>query len=519
MNDISHLQAELSALDVLFNEVADRCSRVHKELIYHQAALTPVQTLPADLLVRIFSYVPVNTLDPLSSPWIFSCICAAWRSISLSVPGLWSTIWIQGYRRLPSSSMQVALERCVVRSQPHPLNICIHSVPVDYRSQNTIGVPIMDLRVVAVHAPRWCSLEVEMTLAQMEQFFSMVTNPVLGLKMLRVFATDGAIVDESPTFHTSVFSMASIVHADLQGVSISNIPFLLTDLIDLSCDIKDPSELLSIFHHATKLEDLTITPPDADDIVNPKNLAMEHCLNICRFTINVSWLCRNCLPRVPVSIDTTRLSGLEALELVAQDGPIFAYFPLFDLDDMHWIHGLVKRSTCILKRFTVHSPIPYFDILPILIMQGNSLTVLHLFIDVFSASSIFHCLGVETCIPGAFSLTGSVLLPNLVELMLSEITNGEVDVELMGSLDVLYVTVLLCRQCPKVTPLKSLNLCVINKTPEDLQVQINYMATFGLGFLLGLREATEGLEIKFIVGGIDLLHNSGWLRLLGCPNA
>ncbi|KAK0471687.1 hypothetical protein IW261DRAFT_1289141, partial [Armillaria novae-zelandiae] len=89
VNDISHLQAELSALDLLFNEVADRRSRVRQELIYHQAALAPVQTLPADLLTRIFSYVPVNTLDPLSSPWIFSRVCAAWRTISLSVPSLW----------------------------------------------------------------------------------------------------------------------------------------------------------------------------------------------------------------------------------------------------------------------------------------------------------------------------------------------------------------------------------------------------------------------------------------------
>ncbi|KAK0502439.1 hypothetical protein EDD18DRAFT_1048223, partial [Armillaria luteobubalina] len=84
--DITPFQTDL---DQLFHNISDRCSRVQKEIEYHEAALAPIQSLPADLLIDIFMLVPVNALKPLSSPWIFGQVCMAWRVLSSSAPFLW----------------------------------------------------------------------------------------------------------------------------------------------------------------------------------------------------------------------------------------------------------------------------------------------------------------------------------------------------------------------------------------------------------------------------------------------
>lgn len=507
-HDIIPFQADL---DQLFRDISDRCSRVRKEIEYHEAALAPIQSLPTDLLIDIFMLVPVNALKPLSSPWIFGQVCVAWRSLSFSSPSLWSRIIIDDFYGLPGPKVEAALEIYLFRSKAHPLSFCLDSLTFPDPAGDFN--PITHLSIIVAHASRWTSVQLDVTSSQLTKLLEMIHELPRCIRILEIYVHEDPYDGESYLPYKPTFSLSPIAHGTIYGVSTSMLPVFLGKLTTLCCELKEPSGLTKILEQATELETLHIVPEPSvgsSDSLKSYGPTVYHPI-LRRLTIFVYRTQRYVFPVVPISVDSISISGLRELELITHDIPGIAFMPLFDSEDMARIHSLLQRSGCALDILRIHSPLPWSDVLPILAAQWQSLTTLHLFVNTDIALQLFRALSAESNTPRRPAAIDTILLPNLQHLTLSEEPRIGTDIGMMKSIGALYDAILSRWGRPDVKQLACLRLILVDQPLEALRH--NPATGFGLLHLIGLKSFI--LNVNFLVGGDDILEAGGWLELLG----
>ncbi|KAI6025536.1 hypothetical protein EDC04DRAFT_231833 [Pisolithus marmoratus] len=95
--------------------------------------LSPIARLPNEILALIFlkAIQPPASNSALLSQLVISSVCRAWRTVALSTPEYWATLYV-------SSKMPVTVYRqLLVRSSPFPLWIEFYSWPRFKRYQYT----------------------------------------------------------------------------------------------------------------------------------------------------------------------------------------------------------------------------------------------------------------------------------------------------------------------------------------------------------------------------------------------
>ncbi|KAI6106585.1 hypothetical protein EDD16DRAFT_116267 [Pisolithus croceorrhizus] len=95
--------------------------------------LSPIARLPSEILASIFIHAiqsPASNSAVLSQ-LVISSVCRAWRTVALSTPEYWATLYV-------SSKMPVTVYReFLARSSPFPLSIEFYSWPRFKRYQYT----------------------------------------------------------------------------------------------------------------------------------------------------------------------------------------------------------------------------------------------------------------------------------------------------------------------------------------------------------------------------------------------
>ncbi|PBK91241.1 hypothetical protein ARMGADRAFT_1031913 [Armillaria gallica] len=454
MQDI--LPLHISPIDASICTEPSFSNKVQREIELHDAALAPIQTFPVDLLLDIFMLVPVNTLKPLSSPWIFGHICASWRSLSLSTLSLWSRIIIDDFHGLSGPKVEAALEIYLSRSIAHPLTICLDSLPFPDPTRDSD--PITHLSTITAHASRWTAVHLDMTSSQLTKLLEMIQEPPYHIRILEMYMIKDTDDGQSCIPYKPVFSLSPIAHGTIYGISTSMFPLFFGNLTTFCCDLNEPSKLPSILEQATDLETLHIVPEPS---AGPSNLLES---NSGRKDIFFPWF--------------------------PSASTVFLYQDYGSLNLSHMTCPISRSCLCLIQEIW----------LGFITCYGDRVTALQL----------FHDLSAKRDTPGKPTLIDSILLPNLQRLTVSEEPSAGTDIGMMKFIGALYNAVLSCSDCPDVKQLTCLKLILIGQSLQALRH--NPATGFGLLHLIELKSFIS--KVAFIVGGDDILEADGWLELL-----
>jgi hypothetical protein len=98
LNQLKDLDTEISRLQRITDELSIKRNQLADFITPHQALLSPIRRVPRDVLQEIFvRCLPTNhnaIMNHRDAPLLLGRVCSSWRSISISIPQLWSSIHI-----------------------------------------------------------------------------------------------------------------------------------------------------------------------------------------------------------------------------------------------------------------------------------------------------------------------------------------------------------------------------------------------------------------------------------------
>ncbi|KAJ6457234.1 hypothetical protein C8R45DRAFT_564575, partial [Mycena sanguinolenta] len=326
---VDHLNATVVALD---NSIADaehllenlQNMRQHamEAIRRGRAILSVIRRLPSDILGEIFSYtipdlVPLRRRATDRTPWVYSRVCSRWRTLSTSLPTLWSHIETRvSYREVPLPLLMAQLDL----AKGCGLTICL----IYSETQ------VFDLLLAC--CSRWGSVDFDMD-AKMLAILERVRGK---LPMLRDLKCSGATGVGCCTVFENAPNLSSVT---ICGTASLRLPWQqLTRLSQRIPQIDGLTQLGS----ARNLVKLSLTNP------------------------------------VPLSLVSARASGLSSeliLEfpllrrLYIEDGEFLDFLVLPILEDIHIcrramsLTSLIDRSSCRLQTITSLDEI---EVIPVL---------------------------------------------------------------------------------------------------------------------------------------------------------
>ncbi|KAG8220635.1 hypothetical protein J3R82DRAFT_2901 [Butyriboletus roseoflavus] len=122
---------------------------------------SPARPMPVEVVSDIFGFTSHSSHDPISQSIAISHVCRHWRQISLSMPSLWTSIFLS----LPLTKSQLTrMSAWIIRSRNRPLDIYM-----DFRdpcwdwdeASHIFGCKAMDniIRFLVPQVSRWRSIE------------------------------------------------------------------------------------------------------------------------------------------------------------------------------------------------------------------------------------------------------------------------------------------------------------------------------------------------------------------------
>ncbi|KAF8800305.1 hypothetical protein BYT27DRAFT_7200197 [Phlegmacium glaucopus] len=98
LEDISVVDAEIERIETILDSLKRKRANIQKSIDDCNTVLAPVRRLPMDILGVIFIDCLAThrnpIMDPSEAPILLTHICRDWRSIALSIPRLWSRMYI-----------------------------------------------------------------------------------------------------------------------------------------------------------------------------------------------------------------------------------------------------------------------------------------------------------------------------------------------------------------------------------------------------------------------------------------
>ncbi|KAJ7457849.1 hypothetical protein FB451DRAFT_589516 [Mycena latifolia] len=95
---VKGLDDEIADLQKALDKLTEERDRLNAYVDAHQALLSPVRRLPLDIIHEIFvACLPMYrncAMSAMEAPVLLGRICSSWRTISLSIPRLWSRLHI-----------------------------------------------------------------------------------------------------------------------------------------------------------------------------------------------------------------------------------------------------------------------------------------------------------------------------------------------------------------------------------------------------------------------------------------
>ncbi|KAF8814506.1 hypothetical protein BYT27DRAFT_7206083 [Phlegmacium glaucopus] len=236
LEEISAVNAEIERIESILDSLKRKRANIHKSIDDCNTVLAPVRRLSMDILGVIFIYCLATHRNPImdasEAPILLTHICRDWRSIALSIPRLWSKMYIpllQGvteYRYEPLSSIQDGEDRMEARSEETqrwlrlsgacPLSITIIPAggPVSHQ-------PLLD--AIIQSSRRWQQFELGFISPDsdlLKRIFSLSADDLCMLREVRLHSTNTS----SPDTGENVWHQSGILTAQgLRRISIAHI--------------------------------------------------------------------------------------------------------------------------------------------------------------------------------------------------------------------------------------------------------------------------------------------------------
>ncbi|KAL1696801.1 hypothetical protein GGG16DRAFT_42486 [Schizophyllum commune] len=194
------LEAEVRALQAALTQKSAQLEDVRGRIHLHRGALSPLRSLPLEVLQHIFRLTLPTThnalLSPDEPPLLLTRNCRAWREVALSTPELWASFHVvctpfdtdmsEQARQVVELRLR-AVETWLARSGTWPLDISIRAeyLPILMEGGRRLTSTVTSvLRAILPHSRRWRNLTVTATVEEMAELLPLR----LDLPQLRSFA-------------------------------------------------------------------------------------------------------------------------------------------------------------------------------------------------------------------------------------------------------------------------------------------------------------------------------------------
>ncbi|KAL1674867.1 hypothetical protein EV122DRAFT_281601 [Schizophyllum commune] len=189
------LEAEVRALQAALTQKFAKLEDVRGRIHLHRGILSPLRSLPLEVLQHIFRLTLPAThnalLSPDEPPILLTRVCRAWREMALGTPELWASFHIvctpfdsdmsERAREVVELRLR-AVETWLARSGTWPLDISIRAeLEAGIRLTSTVTAV---LRAILPHSRRWRNMAVVATMEEMAELLPLH----LDLPQLRSFA-------------------------------------------------------------------------------------------------------------------------------------------------------------------------------------------------------------------------------------------------------------------------------------------------------------------------------------------
>ncbi|KAJ7252142.1 hypothetical protein B0H12DRAFT_626693 [Mycena haematopus] len=392
----------------------------------------PVQKLPVELLGEIFSWT-LGEWGPMTDepsalrlePLTISHVCGHWRSVSLSMPMLWATIWIDR----PRASHIPMVKLWIERSRTCPLSINLRQtdpkscLSFPTTTEHDLTDEIFD--ILLPHLSRWQTADLFFKTDTQRSLVSISRDEGVALEhvALHVDSWDSAGAD---SIHSALYSRPSVRSVYLSPAS--NRHHIgweqLTHVeAEFECTLETCLSLLASSPALSSAKFTCSAQPDwaPASFTHPERYLTLPSLN--ELSIKAS--------RIDLTPLFNRLT-LPALRAVALE---YCHVPRA-MPDQQSLHSLLDRSSCALQTFSLHETARMRDIQRhIAYLQTPllaSLKELELKVDMTDEIVEFLTLGSEGARP----------LPNLTGLVLSDCRGDHIS-------DVVLLQMLLSRTTPR----------------------------------------------------------------------
>ncbi|KAG7445449.1 uncharacterized protein BT62DRAFT_1077098 [Guyanagaster necrorhizus] len=388
--DIHKLESHVAAFDLAIRGLQKHKNRVNHNLRMYHSLFAPIRRLPLDVLIHIFQLLPVDTIDPNSTPWILGLVCYSWRSVYLSVPTLWSRIFIDiraGAELRPQSVSM--LHTSLSRSQRSPLTI---SASYDNQSSPISPFLFSILDLLISHLSRWSVVEFHIPRLSYHIFDRLGPLPMLRTINVTLDPRVVPLGTRDLLMHSPQLRAVS-----LTAIPLSSVDLPLSRLSSLDGVIQTPEHLFNILNEAKGLEALTIS--------SSKFLSGHPSCG----TLTVPNICRLHFRSVPVQEISNSLlfPNLKYLVLGAHSGA-----QPYSSSDIRSVVNMIERSQCPLRSLSLNFTVCLCSIAAI----SSNLTQLSIMVESWAACETFVSLRVGKD-------GGRDLVPNLVELRITDVTS------------------------------------------------------------------------------------------------
>ncbi|KAK0213854.1 hypothetical protein IW262DRAFT_335991 [Armillaria fumosa] len=243
-DDIDTLESDINLLDEQIARLEHKRKKAREALAQRKSFIAPVWCLIPDILIKIFSMLPVDTLSIDKAPWLLTHVCVWWRTLLYSSPTLWSTIRAGFSYKYSNVDM---IRRCLKLSHDSPLDIVL----ANSRSQ---VFSFSMIKVLLTARSRWESLAMWVPDGDVCVPCS-IPEPFPNLKELRIMANFSR--PRKSTINTFCFA-PNLTRVRLDLLTISNVIIPLPQLTHLSVSFRSQKELVFIVKSCKSLVHLGI---------------------------------------------------------------------------------------------------------------------------------------------------------------------------------------------------------------------------------------------------------------------
>ncbi|PBK83542.1 hypothetical protein ARMGADRAFT_1170516 [Armillaria gallica] len=223
-HDLACINADISHFTDALRQLTEKRCLLEEAKRKHQAALSPISTLPLEILTDVFRYAasdPINIFDAKHPAWSISKVSQPWRSITTRLcPDIWTRISIEFFSD-PMHAVDVIslLDAVLSRSNQSKLEITMA-----FGCPNLMHFSTQELQrevwtLLTMHAERWGKLHLSVSPSDAHVLYDLQGHKLLSLQDCDVDCYDAGDFEMKPSQITAFEHTPELTHMSLKGIN------------------------------------------------------------------------------------------------------------------------------------------------------------------------------------------------------------------------------------------------------------------------------------------------------------